>query len=779
SSTSNATSRLQETKSKLAKVRKELPVFNFKQKIIEMMHQHDVLLVMAETGSGKSTQIPAYLEEGGILPRYDHDTHKNKRKQKLFGSSICVTQPRRVAAMTVAKRVAEERGCELGKAVGYRVRFDDCSHPHKTRILYATDGMLLREAMVDPLLCRYGVVVLDESHERSLQTDILFGVVKRAMRARAKYAEDGEDSDKTTSSISRDEQLQKLLREKAQTYKLPPLKVVVMSATLEVATFQTFFPNAAIIEIPGRLYPVQIVYTPEVQDDYIDAALGTALQIHYEMEEDGDILIFLPGQEEIEDLSQLLKRHLQDDQNGQPQHLSDIVQNVKGIGTTLSTQKGAASIVNGVMICVLYAALPPEAQMLAFAPKPKGCKRKIIIATNIAETSVTLDGIKYVVDTGKHKSRHFSSATGMESLTVQDVSQAQASQRTGRAGRVSAGICFRLYTEEDFDSLDSATTPEISRVNLAQVILILKGMGIFDPTKFDYLTPPSNASVKRACQLLFALKALGDDMELTLHGKNMAQLPVDPVYAHLLLQSPKYGCTKEILTVVAMLSAENVLFRPGGGGIDSGTSSLSQKAAQAHKRFASHEGDLPTVLAIYNAWRKEAIYIDGGGRQSYQRGQDGKTPHGQWCSRNFVNGRALVRAFNVRKQLSSICAKATEKGGLGMDVSQSCGDDVVEFLKCACAGLFMQAATRLKSSHTEGNNSRGKSGQLGGSRGRYKTVFGGEEASVHPTSTLFGRNPAPKAVVYTELLVTKKTYLRSVTQIREEWLSEVAPEFFK
>jgi HrpA-like RNA helicase len=772
-------SQLQETKARLAKVRKDLPVYAFKRQIIELMQQNDALLVMAETGSGKSTQIPAYLEEDGVLQQIPQDGHHNS-KRKPFARSICVTQPRRVAAMTVAQRVAEERGCELGTAVGYRVRFDDCSHPGKTRILYATDGMLLREAMLDPLLCRYGVVVLDESHERSLQTDILFGVVKRAMRARAKHAEEHRnENDYLTANVSRDEKLQRLLREKAQNVHLPPLKVVVMSATLEVSTFQAFFPSAATIQIPGRLFPVQLVYTPEPQDDYIDAALGTALQIHYEMDQDGDILVFLPGQEEIEDLSQLLKRHLQDNQNEQPNHLSDIVQNVKGIGTTLSTEKGAASIVNGVMICVLYAALPPEAQMLAFEPKPKGCRRKIILATNIAETSVTLDGIKYVVDTGKHKSRHFSSATGMESLTVQDVSQAQASQRAGRAGRVSAGICFRLYTEEGFNGLAPSTVPEISRVNLAQVVLILKGMGIFDPTQFDYLTPPSSASLKRACQLLYALKALSEDMGMTEHGKKMALLPVDPVYAHLLLQSPKYGCVQEILSVVAMLSAENVLFRPGGAGIDSGTSNLAQKAAQAHKRFASHEGDLPTLLAVYKAWRKEAIYIPSGGKEPYQQRHDGKIPHGQWCARNFVNGRALVRAYSVRQQLSSICAKAAEKGGLGMDVSQSCGDDVVAFLKCACAGLFLQSATRMQSAGTEGINSRGKSGQLGTSRGRYRTKVSGEEASIHPTSTLFGRNPAPKCVVYTELLVTKKTYLRSVTQIREEWLVEVAPEFFK
>lgn len=251
------------------------------------------------------------------------------------------------------------------------------------------------------------------------------------------------------------------------------------------------------------------------------------------------------------------------------------------------------------------------------------------------------------------------------------------------------------------------------------------------------------------------------------------------------LQSSKYGCTDEMLTAISMLSAENVMYRPGGnGGEETNGGSLAVKAGVAHRRFSSHEGDIPTLIAVYRAWRKEAVYLPDRSKKAQKQLVKSKASqstgralllHSEWCAQNFISGRALVRAHDVRRQLRTICGRPMEKHGLGMDVASTCGEDMEVFLKCVCAGLFLQSAARLPT--VKEIKGRG-SGSVVSTRGRYKTKVGNSEVSIHPTSTIFGRNPAPNCVVYTELLVTKKTYIRGVTQVREEWLAEVAPKFF-
>ncbi len=296
-------------KGMLLKERSNLPVFQYRQEICKLAAENDVILVVAETGSGKSTQIPAYIYQSGMLTMFAKHalTSIKTQPKRKYGRSICVTQPRRVAAITLAKRVSDELGCNPGENVGHRVRFDDTTDIRghdTTKIIYATDGMLLREAISDPLLQRYGMVVLDEAHERSLQTDILFGVVKRAMAAR-KVTCDDDDTDATklynsvddddASGVDKDGEVLRHMRVTASSLGLPPLKVCVMSATLDVETFQNFFPGSAMIKIPGRQFPVQLAYTDTPQEDYLDSALKTAIQIH-KYGDDGDVLIFLPGQ---------------------------------------------------------------------------------------------------------------------------------------------------------------------------------------------------------------------------------------------------------------------------------------------------------------------------------------------------------------------------------------------------------------------------------------------------------------------------------------------------
>ena len=832
----------------------QLPVYAYQEEILRTVLGDDnnnndhnnrnnrITLITAATGSGKSTQIPTFFLSR--VPR-----------------KIAVTQPRRVAAMTLAQRVIFEQPqpqlkqpqqikqqqssskvshapVSAQQLIGYRVRFQDTTNVHTTKLVYITDGMLLRDAMIDPLLLQYSIIFLDEAHERSLPTDIVMSIVKSAyLKRRRRHQQPHDQHSSSVTGVVSDQNhagtIQASPRHKPWLL-YPPLYVVVMSATLQIQTFVQYFggtDQVQVIDIPGRQFPVQILYTAVPQDDYMESTLATILQIHDSDQttttdfttkhSNGDILVFLPGQEEIESMVLLLKQQLQGRDRSRTARMADQTNIWTGDRVevirhddndhhhntkTSSNSSHDVIIVAGVMICVLYAALPPEAQLNAFLDKPAGCRRKVILATNIAETSITIPSIKYVIDPGKYKCRYMMSHsnTGMECLSIADISQAQAAQRSGRAGRVEAGICFRLYTETAFEQLDETSVPEILRVNLSQVILQLKGMGVHDPTTFDFVTPPNSESIVRAMKVLYALSALDNDMTITEYGKKLAKLPLDPMYGHLLLQSVDYTCLKDMLTTVAVLSVENLLYRPSTNSADGATSTStnnmsSSKATAAHKRFVSHEGDIPTYLNVYNAWRAEAVYVPptSGGRKAQKKmlqrqqmqdagesptnhvGRDRMQLHGEWCQQNFVSGRSLARAFSVRLQLEHLCERSTAQNGLGLDVNTSYGQDRERFLKCIASGLFLQAASRIQIENPNDDHSKGRSGQIVSSRGRYQTKVGNVKVSVHPTSSMFNRQPAPKCVVYTELVVTKKSYIRGVTQIREEWLTDVAPNFYR
>jgi HrpA-like RNA helicase len=801
------------TDSGLQAFRRALPVYEYQERIVQTIQQavlqNQVVLIMADTGSGKSTQIPAYLlnvTQGG-----GRQLHR-----------MAVSQPRRVAAITLARRVSQEQSEVLGQRIGYRVRFDDCttmSHgsnscylasadTRNTQLVYVTAGMLLREALQDPLLLQYSIIFVDEAHERSLPTDILLGILQHARRIRNMKTE--------------------LTRE------YPPLTVVVMSATLHLETFSKYFGGVQAISIPGRTYPVQTLYlappenNSEPSQDYLELALSTVLRIHFQEEggnekEPADILVFLPGQEEIETLAMLLRQYLQQYSEHHETHQKQKLQWTGDRVEVLSkaTLDSSSSVLCGMFICPMYAALPPEAQLLAFAPRPVGCTRKVVLATNIAETSITIPDIRYVVDSGRHKARQVISATsGMESLKVEYISQNQAIQRQGRAGRVMKGVCFRLYTQDLFDRdwlVDSV--PEILRVNLSQVVLQLKGMGIQDPTSFEFVTPPSKAAIVQATKLLFALGALDDRMNLTLYGKQLAALPLDPIYGHLLLSSIKYECVFEVLTVVAVLSADHLFVRPGGvgsfGSLDGDATGQAAKATGAHRRFYSHEGDLPTYLNVYECWRKEAIYVPpsaGGIKRAkkklrqleQQSGRPNGVLHAEWCTKNYISGRALSRAYHVREQLCQLlksssvlrqqqlgsAANHKDQPTIDVNSSSSARNDPISLFKCFSAGFFLQVASRLPAGDSAAEPSKRDKQRFGGTHrsrdaatgnsGRYKTKIGNQTVSIHPASTLFNRQPSlPACVVYTELVTTTNTYIRGVTQIREEWLPEIAPSFYQ
>lgn len=629
--------------------RKSLPVYQLRSELLQAVHDNQILIIVGDTGSGKTTQITQFLHEEGFS--------KNGK--------IACTQPRRVAAQSVAKRVAEEVGCKLGSTVGYLVRFDDCTSP-QTQIKYMTDGMLQREALADPDMSQYSVIMLDEAHERTISTDVLFALLKKASQRR------------------------------------PDLKLIITSATLDAEKFAEYFLGCPILYIPGRTYPVDIMYTKEPEFDYLDAALMTVMQIHL-AEPPGDILVFLTGQEEIDTSCEVLYERM------------------KALGPDVPE----------LIVLPVYSALPSEMQSKIFDPAPPG-SRKVVIATNIAETSITIDGIYYVVDPGFVKINAYDPKLGMDSLIISPISQAQANQRSGRAGRTGPGKCYRLYTEQAFQTeMLPNTIPEIQRQNLAHTILMLKAMGINDLLHFDFMDPPPANTLLTALEELYALRALDSEGLLTRLGRKMADFPMQPGLAKVLITSVDAKCSEEMLTIVAMLSVQNVFYRP---------KEKQQQADQKKAKFHDPHGDHLMLLNVYNGWVRS--------------GQSRV-----WCVDNFIQERSMKRALDVRKQLVSIMDRYKHpiiSCGSGRGGLLSSNTDVIR--KALCAGFF--------------RNSARKDPEEG-----YKTLIESTPVYMHPSSSLFGK-PA-EYVIYHTLLLTTKEYMHTVTTIDPKWLAEVAPTFFK
>lgn len=634
--------------------RRDLPVYSKRAEFAKMLRKNQFVVLVGETGSGKTTQIPQFI------------VHLLKSHSKT--GMVACTQPRRVAAMSVSKRVAEEMDLTYGDEVGYTIRFDDKSGPN-TILKYMTDGMLLREAMIDPRLSKYSAIVLDEAHERTVSTDILMGLMKIIAANRK------------------------------------DLKIVVMSATLDAGKFQKYFNDAPLLQVSGRTFPVEIFYTPEPESDYLEAAVRTALHIHLE-EAPGDILLFLTGEEEIEDACLRLRKE---------------------------SQKFGKRIPE-LMVVPLYSSLPPSLQQRIFdvapGPRRKGDKpgRKIVVSTNIAETSLTIDGIVYVIDPGFSKQKVFNPRIRIESLLVSPISRASAQQRSGRAGRTRAGKCFRLYPERVFlNELLEQTHPEILRCNLGSVVLELKKLGIDDLVHFDFMDPPAPETLMRALELLNYLGALDDEGELTDDGKMMGELPLDPQLSKMLISSPKYDCSAEILTIVAMLSVQNCFVRPRD---------RQRMADQAKAQFAHPDGDHLTLLNVYQAWED----VQQGGKDN-------------WCHENFLNPRALRMGKDVRAQLERVMKRLK----LAV-ISPKWGTNsyYTKIRQALVVGFFMQVA------HLE----RG---------GNYVTIKDNQLVRIHPSTVL---EVSPEWVIYNEFVLTTQSFIRTVTSVRPEWLLEMSPHYY-
>lgn len=634
-------------KEQLQETRKRLPVYAYRTEFLEAVADNQVLVVVGETGSGKTTQLPQYLHEVGYS------------KVGVIGC----TQPRRVAAMSVAARVSKEMDVVLGREVGYSIRFEDCTSKD-TIIKYMTDGMLLREFLGEPDLASYSVMMVDEAHERTLHTDVLFGLIKDIARFR------------------------------------DDIKIIISSATLNAESFSTYFDDAAIFNIPGRTYDVEILYTKAPEADYLDAAVVTVLQTHITQPFPGDILVFLTGQEEIEAAVEVL------------------TERTKGLGSRIKE----------LIICPIYASLPSEMQAKIFEPTPHDA-RKVVLGTNIAETSLTIDGICFVIDTGFCKQKTYNPRSGVESLIVTPISQAQAAQRAGRAGRTRPGTCFRLYTSWSHQhELEENTVPEIQRTNMTSVVLMLKSLGIHDLLHFDFMDPPPAEMLVRALEQLYALGALNDRGELTKLGRRMAEFPCDPQLSKTIIVSDKYQCVTEAITVGAMLSAGNAIFhRPKDRAVH---------ADNARMNFArGGGGDHIALLRVFTEWTDS----------------DYST---QWCYENYVQARSLMRARDIRDQFVGLCERVE------LELSSKGLSDVQTVQKAVCAGYFYNTAKLATT-------------------GEYKTVKHAHTVYIHPSSVLANEDVMPKWVTYHELAFTTKEYMRQVIPIEPEWLLDIAPHFYQ
>lgn len=667
----------------LLEIRKRLPIYQHKDKILDYVLRNQVTVIIGETGSGKSTQIPQFL-----MPM-------NKKK-------IAVTQPRRVAAASLASRVSEEYGCVVGQEVGYQVRFSNLTS-NRTKLNYLTDGMLIRELMLDSTLSKYSTIVIDEAHERTVLTDLILGFLK-----------------------------QLILNKKRK-----DLKVIVMSATLNADLFSQFFDNAPILYIEGKMYPVSRHYLSESSEDIVDTMIKTVVQLNMS-EQEGDVLCFLPGQEEIDNCVSILN--------------------------TLAPElpKEAPLIV----ALPLYAALSPGQQLKIFE-KLNGRKRKVILATNIAETSITVSGVKYVIDSGLRKVKVWKHQLGLSSLLTTPISQASAKQRAGRAGRESAGKVFRLYSEKLFlNKLPKQQESEILRNDIILPVLTLKKMGVDDLLNWSWLEHPGRESILSALNTLYALGALDNAGAVTPLGIKMAVLPLPPALSAVLISALEMGVLQDVIDIVSCLSVENVILNVGGNG------ELRDEINMRRRQYCPlgiRLGDLIALKEYFDHFKK----LDE---------QKSNVELKLWCKDMFFSYKGFRNVMKVRKQLTEYMTttikqddsitqhtRETQLKNLQMqlknDENDSDDEDVFDKL------LRLMNIEKILKAFLKGFALNTAIGMPDRS---FRTCATGQLISIHPSSNLFGKSNMD-AVMFIEYVYTAKAYGRNCSKIELGWLQEVAP----
>lgn len=590
--------------------------------------------------------------------------------------------------------------------MGYSIRFEDVTDPEKTKIKYMTEGVLLRESLNGDDLEQYSCIVMDEAHERSLNvrlknahrnhsaTAAFYAAHSRPSLLLMQNAHEAFSECVLFCLIACQTDILFGIMKKLMARR-SDLKLIVTSATMDAERFSLYFGGAPIFKIPGRTFPVDVQFSKSAVEDYLDAAVKQAITIHLS-HPPGDILIFMTGQEDIEATCVVLNERLEE-LGGQVPPLA---------------------------ILPLYSQLPADLQAKIFEKAADGV-RKVVVSTNVAETSITIDGIRYVIDIGYSKLKVFNPRMGMDALSVTPISQANANQRSGRAGRTTAGVCYRLFTELQYthEMLPNAI-PEIQRTNLGTVVLLLKSLGVSNLLEFEFMDPPPQDNILNSMYQLWVLGALDNTGALTSMGRKMVEFPLDPPLSKMLLTSESLGCTAEMLTVVSMLSIPSIWFRP---------KDRAEESDASREKFVVPESDHLTLLHVYQQWKL----------QNYSA---------EWCQDHFIHVKALRKVREVRSQMADIMTT------LKIPMI-SCGTNWDKVRQSICSAYFHHAAV------LKGVN-------------QYVNLRSGLPCFLHPTSALYGMGETPHYIVYHELVFTSKEYMRCVTAVEGQWLAEQGPMFF-